>query len=100
MLDPREISPGSNMPGYPHLATGWVYFSRSADKLRALRTVGVPYRPEQIQSASEDALKDALQITGDLEQAAGVQLPPQSELVALIAYLQRLGAAPQPKEAH
>jgi cytochrome c oxidase cbb3-type subunit I/II len=98
MLDPREISPGSNMPSYTHLATGWVYFSESADKLRAMRTVGVPYRPEQIQGAADDAMKDALVITRDLEQSAGVQLPPQAELVALIAYLQRLGIAPQAKE--
>ena len=98
MLDPREISPGSNMPPYAHLAKGWVRFSESADKLRAMRTVGVPYRPEQIQGAAEDALKDALVIARDLETSAGAQLPPQAELIALIAYLQRLGVAPQPKE--
>ena len=101
MIDPREISPGSNMPPYDHLAHELVSFDGTPDKLRAMRTVGVPYEPHQIQNASESALADATKIAQGLSKDAGVVLCDQestdcdlrvdSRLVALIAYLQRLG---------
>jgi cytochrome c oxidase cbb3-type subunit I/II len=105
MINPREISPGSNMPSYPHLATATIDFSRTPDKLRAMRNIGVPYRPEQIQAAQDDAKANAAQIAAGLAKNLGVstceeprdgcQLATHSELVALIAYLQRLGRVPQ-----
>ncbi|MBX3247246.1 MAG: cytochrome-c oxidase, cbb3-type subunit I [Myxococcales bacterium] len=121
MLDPREISPGSNMPPYTHLARNVIRFEDSADKLRAMRSVGVPYRPEQIQSAERDARAQHDEIVGFLAENAQVRLcteglelvpydapaerrsasnacdiNPNSQLVALIAYLQRLGNIPAP----
>ena len=91
MRDPRAISPGSNMPSYEHLTTASVDYASTADKMRALRTAGVPYRPEQIQTAEQDASAAAQAIVQDLEKEGVKGARADSELVALIAYLQRLG---------
>ncbi len=99
LLDPRELSPGSNMPPYQHLARGTVDFSRTADKLRAMRSIGVPYKPEQIQSAAADALRAGQAIATGLKTDANVDVAPNAELVALIAYLQRLGHKESPMAA-
>jgi cytochrome c oxidase cbb3-type subunit I/II len=98
MLDPREISPGSNMPPYPHLLDNRVDLQATGDKMRAMVTVGVPYAPEALQTASADALTAGKQIASELKQEGGIDVPPDSELVALIAYLQRLGQTPEKKD--
>ncbi|MCS6856670.1 MAG: cytochrome-c oxidase, cbb3-type subunit I [Sandaracinaceae bacterium] len=92
MLDPRETSPGSIMPAYPHLAVELIDFARTPNKLRALQALGVPYTAEDIAHAEEDAHAQAKEIVEDLK-TSGVsgEINPQSKLVALIAYLQRLG---------
>jgi cytochrome c oxidase cbb3-type subunit I/II len=98
MIDPRQISPGSNMPPYAQLATAKNDEASIADKMRAMRAVGVPYTPEEINSASQDAKSQASEITADLK-ANGVEIQPDTELVALISFLQRLGRGPQPPAA-
>jgi cytochrome c oxidase cbb3-type subunit I/II len=102
MKDPREISPGSNMPPYAHLATNKVPFARTADKMRALRAAGVPYKPEQLATADADAQRQAEGIAIELTQGGEHNVVANSELIALIGYLQRLGrnqapATPGPK---
>jgi len=94
MIDPREISPGSNMPGYPHLATNTVDFGTSEQKLRAMRSIGVPYKAEQVGAAEADARAQAKTIVGELVASGERDVLENSELVALIAYLQRLGSVP------
>jgi cytochrome c oxidase cbb3-type subunit I/II len=94
MLDPRAISPGSNMPAYAHLAGARVDFAGSADKLRAMRSAGVPYGPEQIGSAARDAQRDGERLAAELAQEGEVKVAPDAEIVALIAFLQRLGKLP------
>ena len=91
MLDPREISPESNMPSYRHLEGDMVDFSRTPAKLSAMRVVGVPYTDEQIARASKDAEAQAQGIVDRLGKEGEVEVSPSSEMVALIAYLQRLG---------
>jgi cytochrome c oxidase cbb3-type subunit I/II len=105
MVDPREISPGSNMPPYPHLSNETIDFADTPAKLRAMRNVGVPYRADQIQTAEERARTAAAAIATGLAENAGVavceqptegcQLVVNSRMVALIAYLQRLGHVPE-----
>jgi cytochrome c oxidase cbb3-type subunit I/II len=90
MIDPRTVSPGSNMPNYGHLAAQRLDYGNTTSKLRAMRAVGVPYTPEMIQGAVDDAKVQAKGIADDLA-ASGVAVAPESELVAMIAYLQRLG---------
>jgi cytochrome c oxidase cbb3-type subunit I/II len=96
MKDPREISPGSNMPPYAHLAANEVEFSRTADKMRALRAAGVPYKPEQLALAESAAHKQAEEIARELTQGGERGVVANSELIALISYLQRLGHIPEP----
>ncbi|HEY1960604.1 MAG TPA: cytochrome-c oxidase, cbb3-type subunit I [Polyangiaceae bacterium] len=96
MLDPRSVSAGSNMPPYAFLARGTVDFTRTADKLHAMKSVGVPYTDADVARASDDAKKQAAAIAADLK-TEGADIEPDRELVALIAYLQRLGKQPEVK---
>jgi cytochrome c oxidase cbb3-type subunit I/II len=108
MINPREISVGSNMPSYPHLATQTIDFSKTPSKLRAMRTVGVPYEAADIQTAEQNAQAAATAIAAGLAKEAGVEvceeptdgceLVVNSRLVALISYLQRLGRIPVEEE--
>ena len=101
MVDPREISPGSNMPPYPHLRTETIDFAETEGKLRAMRAIGVPYGADEVQTAEETAQAAAAAIAAGLAESAGVsvcdeptqgcELVVNSRMVALIAYLQRLG---------
>jgi cytochrome c oxidase cbb3-type subunit I/II len=91
LLDPREVSPGSNMPPFAFLADRTLALGRTPDKLRALRSVGVPYDPKQIESAATDAATQGAQIAKNLQDEGVSGVNPRSEMVALVAYLQRLG---------
>ncbi len=78
LLNPRDVVPESNMPGYPWLARNEIKADRTGKKMRTLRTLGVPYSDEQIDGA-----------------AAAVE--GKTEMEALIAYLQDLGTNMQGK---
>jgi len=96
LSDPRAVSPGSNMPPYAQLASDTLDFAQTEEKLKAMRSVGVPYDDHAIQTAAEDARSQGREISADLH-SAGVELAANAEMVALIAYLQRLGTAvPEP----
>ena len=97
MIDPRSISAGSIMPPFPALATDDVDSTRTAAKMRALRSVGVPYTPTDIDGATSDQAAQATEIAASLHTDGVGEAKASSELVALIAYLQRLGVHPQPQ---
>ena len=65
LLDPRAVSPGSNMPPYAGLVSSTLDFARTEDKLRAMRSVGVPYDDHTISNAAEDARAQAREIAAD-----------------------------------
>ncbi len=90
MIDPTTMSPGSIMPRYPWLAVSHVNTAVTPAKIRAMQTLGVPY-PEgfDLRAVSEMESQAAL-IVARLDEA-GIEADPASELVALIAYLQRMG---------
>jgi cytochrome c oxidase cbb3-type subunit I/II len=90
MEDPQSTSQGSIMPKYKWLLTDPLDRSLTARKMTALRAVGVPYSDEEI--ADADRLRDAQAeaIAGRLAKTA-ITVQPDREIVALIAYLQRLG---------
>lgn len=90
MRDPRSTSPGSIMPAYPWLNRQSIDPADIQASLRALRRVGVPYTDEQIAGAPADMQAQAQGIVASLKQA-GIDTPADREIVALIAYLQRLG---------
>jgi len=80
LMDPRAVVPESNMPAYPWLATGKIDGADIAARMRTLRKLGDPYTDADIDAA-----------------AAAVE--GKTELDALIAYLQGLGIASEPRQA-
>ena len=90
MLDPTITSPGSIMPAYPWLMEQELDNSTLAAKMQAMKKLGVPYTDAQINSALEDVHVQATAISKDLA-ANQVEVKSDREIVALIAYLQRLG---------
>ncbi len=72
MINPRDVVPESNMPGYPWLAEAMVDGDLITQKMRALQILGDPYTDQQV-------------------AAAASAVDGRSELDALIAYLQNLG---------
>jgi cytochrome c oxidase cbb3-type subunit I/II len=95
LMDPRAISDGSNMPAYPHLLTDTVDFSKTIPKMDAMQALGVPYTEADFTNAADDVSQQTNEIAKDLE-SEGAPADPHSEMVALIAFLQRLGTEPQP----
>ncbi len=89
MTDPRNLSPGSNMPRYPWLFTSNTDIEALPSKLRVQRILGVPYprmSDEEIYTlVGEQATDIAVGLSTDVE------IEPEREIVALIAYLQQLG---------
>jgi cytochrome c oxidase cbb3-type subunit I/II len=98
MIDPRAITPGSNMPPYAWMAQEKLDLARTSEKVRALKSIGVPYRDADIEGAKADALDQGVAIAKDLA-VEGVTIEPDAELVGVIAYLQRLGAKPEPPKS-
>lgn len=90
MENPRSMSPGSIMPPYPWLLENTLDISLTANKINALRSIGVPYPDGYENTANEDLMKQAENIAVDL-QKNGVPAEPDKEIIALIAYLQRIG---------
>ena len=93
MIDPRSTSPGSIMPSYAWLESSQLDTTKTASKLGALKAVGVPYTQAEIDGAVDALHAQAKGIAEELVQQ-GVKESPElasQELVALIAYLQRLG---------
>jgi cytochrome c oxidase cbb3-type subunit I/II len=89
-IDPRSMSPGSIMPPYPWLKDKAVAVTDLPAKIRAMQSIGVPYPVDYDQQAPADYDAQAETIVNDLAQA-GITVESRSEMVAIIAYLQRLG---------
>ncbi|MFC3415519.1 cytochrome-c oxidase, cbb3-type subunit I [Algoriphagus hitonicola] len=90
MEDPRSMSPGSLMPPYPWMTTNLMDYSDLPAKIRTLQKLGVPYPEGYDQQAMQELDEQANQIAENLKES-GVEVLPHTEIVALIAYLQRLG---------
>ena len=91
MEDPRSTSPRSIMPAYPWMLTRDVDFNDLPPRLLALRRVGVPYSDTEIEQAASLAQAQAEEIAEEIEQQGGPAQLTNKEIVALVAYLQRLG---------
>ncbi len=90
MRDPRSISPGSIMPAYAWLHRNRVDPADVQASLRAMARVGVPYTAADIAAAPAEMKQQGDSIVRNLA-AMGIRTEPDREIVALIAYLQRLG---------
>ncbi len=92
MMDPTSMSPGSIMPAYPALLDAQVDYSDLGPKINALRKLGTPYPAKFEEVAVEEAQKQAKAIATRLaEQGVKDSNIENTEMIALIAYLQRLG---------
>jgi len=91
MDNPADTSPGSIMPRYSWMLTQKMDKESLPARLNALRKVGVPY-PAGYENgpAQKDLTAQAEKIVASLKTGA-VTTDPDKEIVALIAYLQRLG---------
>jgi len=90
MLDPTSMSPGSVMPPYPWLIEQTLDTSTTESKINAMRTLGVPYSDGYELKANADLKIQANAIVANLA-IDNVKIQSDKEIIALIAYLQRLG---------
>jgi cytochrome c oxidase cbb3-type subunit I/II len=90
MLAPDAVSTGSIMPAYPWLFEQNIDKDATSGKINALRKVGVPYEEGYEDEANADLDRQSEQIVRSLK-ADGIEVMQDAEIVALIAYLQRLG---------
>ncbi|RZL98015.1 MAG: cytochrome-c oxidase, cbb3-type subunit II, partial [Pedobacter sp.] len=90
LIDPRSMSPGSIMPDYYWLADQVLDTTTTASKINAMRTLGVPYATSYEHLANQDLDAQAKAIAKDLAENK-VKVSADKEIIAIIAYLQRLG---------
>lgn len=90
MLEPQSMSPGSIMPSYPWLFDNKIDTAITPAKIRAMITLGVPYEKGYDAIANEDLMKQAKSIKDNLKKDK-LEVATDAEIVALIAYLQRVG---------
>lgn len=90
MLEPQSMSPGSMMPSYPWLLDDAIDTAITPAKIRAMQTLGVPYPSGYDQIANKDLMQQADKIAKSL-QAEKIETDSDKEIIALIAYLQRVG---------
>ncbi len=96
MYDPNSTSPGSIMPAYPWLLEKDMDMETMPARIGALTSVGVPYSPRYPEYAIEDMKAQAERITQGLRENGfgtieGIEVTSDKQIIALIAYLQRLG---------
>jgi len=89
-IDPQKMNEGSIMPKYPWLAEKEINLKSTAPKIRAMKRLGVPYPDNYEHKANDDLLQQAEEIAQNLREA-GIETESTKEIIALIAYMQRLG---------
>ena len=92
MEDPRSTSPGSIMPNYPWLLSQKLDTAVAPDRMRALRKVGVPYTDADIAGAAKSMEEQSKKVVINLSIGSITNAPADREIIAVIAYLQRLGS--------
>jgi cytochrome c oxidase cbb3-type subunit I/II len=100
MYEPTSTSPGSIMPRYPWLYTQGIDIMRTPKMIRAMQTFNIPYEPGYANRANADLEKQAKEIAVELMKDKGIQQIVDmegiksleySKIVALVAYMQRIG---------
>lgn len=90
MLEPQSMSPGSIMPSYSWLLDNPIDTAITPAKIRAMQTLGVPYPAGYDTVANAELLAQANRIRINLKMDK-INTAANKEIIALIAYLQRLG---------
>jgi cytochrome c oxidase cbb3-type subunit I/II len=103
-LNPRQTSPGSNMPAYPWLFDEKTEFKEIPARIKAQVAVGVPFPPMDKNTIEQKAREQALAIAKTIEDTAFLPSQPdlsgpeltrylsERRIIALIAYIQKLGS--------
>jgi cytochrome c oxidase cbb3-type subunit I/II len=89
--NPAVITPGSVMPRFTWLEQDKIDFDEMSVRLRAMRHLGVPYTDTDVANASDNAKAQAKMIAQKIVDQGGQPGFEDKDVVALIAYLQRLG---------
>jgi cytochrome c oxidase cbb3-type subunit I/II len=90
MDDPQAISPGSIMPAYSFMLDKELDTASTPAKIKAMRTMGVPYKKDYECIANKELMEQATRIQANLLKDS-IRVKPNAEILAIIAYLQRLG---------
>jgi len=88
--DPQKLIPESIMPPYPWLLSNDLDISTTPKKIVVMQSLGVPYAEGYHEIANDELMQQAAQIAGGLRQN-GFEVGDGKEVIALIAYIQRLG---------
>jgi cytochrome c oxidase cbb3-type subunit I/II len=88
--EPSAISTGSVMPSYAFLIEHDLDTATTPLKIKAMRTLGVPYAADFAPKANAALMFQANEIAASLKKD-GIDVPANKEVIAIIAYLQRLG---------
>jgi cytochrome c oxidase cbb3-type subunit I/II len=99
MKDPESTSPNSIMPAYPWMYTQDIDYSLLGAKINALRTLSVPYDKKSDEAYIEEAKLQARSVAQGLQETGFDNADPNKEIIAVIAYLQRLGTDIKPADA-
>ena len=91
MYEPTSMAENSIMPNYPWLIDDDLDTASTPAKIRAMQTLGVPYPEGYDKKANRDLMHQADSIVQNLKNDK-IKSAPNKEIIALIAYLQRLGA--------
>jgi cytochrome c oxidase cbb3-type subunit I/II len=91
MDEPASMTQGSVMPPYSFLLEDDLYAGDIQDRMTALRIVGVPYTDGEIETAGESVAAQAKAIADEVVAQKGPPGLEGKEIIALTAYLQRLG---------
>ncbi len=91
MINPREVTAGSIMPNYDWLTKKKVNFKMLPKKMDVMVALGTPYSEDEVTNAIDLAMEQATQITKGLNEFGVPMKMQDKEIIALIAYLQRLG---------
>jgi cytochrome c oxidase cbb3-type subunit I/II len=97
MLDPRAVTAGSNMPKYTWLFENKTDIKALPSKIAVQRRLGVPYPAMTRDEIEQNAIEQGVVVATDLKKAGAYALP-DSQIVALIAYLQKVGQSEKPEE--
>ncbi len=90
LREPSSMSEGSIMPTYGHLLEQDLDISTTESKINAMRTLGVPYEKGYEKNAVADLVEQSTKIANNLNSDS-IRISPKKEVIAVIAYLQRLG---------
>jgi cytochrome c oxidase cbb3-type subunit I/II len=95
MVEPKSMTAGSIMPNYPHLLTEPLDYGGIEPRMAAMVVLGVPYTDEEVAGAATLARAQADAIVAEILEQDGPDAVPAgletTKMVALVAYLQRLG---------